>query len=89
MGFVTEYNKGILKENPTFRLVLGICPTLAVTTSVENGIGMGLAATFVLLGSNIFMRRAYDVSNDCTEHKDTYKGHEFEEESLFIVFLQK
>jgi electron transport complex protein RnfE len=55
MGFVTEFKKGILKENPTFRLVLGICPTLAVTTSVENGIGMGIAATFVLLGSNIFI----------------------------------
>jgi len=55
MGFVHEFNKGIIKENPSFRLVLGICPTLAVTTSVENAIGMGLAATFVLLGSNIFI----------------------------------
>lgn len=55
MGLATEFKKGILKENPTFRLVLGICPTLAVTTSVENGIGMGIAATFVLLGSNIFI----------------------------------
>jgi electron transport complex protein RnfE len=55
MGFVSEFNKGILKENPSFRLVLGICPTLAVTTSVENAIGMGFAATFVLLGSNIFI----------------------------------
>ncbi|MDO4544180.1 MAG: electron transport complex subunit E [Clostridia bacterium] len=44
---------GILPENPTFRLVLGACPTMAVTTSAINGIGMGLAATFVLLGSNI------------------------------------
>ena len=44
---------GILTENPTFRLVLGTCPTLAVTTSAMNGIGMGAAATFVLLGSNI------------------------------------
>ena len=44
---------GILKENPTLRLVLGTCPTLAVTTSASNGIGMGLAATFVLVGSNI------------------------------------
>ncbi len=55
MGFKQEYIKGIWKENPTFRLVLGICPTLAVTTSLENGIGMGLATTFVLLGSNIFI----------------------------------
>ncbi|MBQ2661501.1 MAG: electron transport complex subunit E [Clostridia bacterium] len=43
---------GILNENPTFRLVLGTCPTLAVTTSAMNGIGMGIAATFVLVGSN-------------------------------------
>ena len=43
---------GILAENPTFRLVLGTCPTMAVTTSAINGVGMGLAATFVLIGSN-------------------------------------
>jgi electron transport complex protein RnfE len=43
---------GILTENPTFRLVLGTCPALAVTTLAINGIGMGLAATFVLVGSN-------------------------------------
>ena len=43
---------GIFKNNPTFRLVLGLCPTLAVTTSLENAIGMGLAATFVLICSN-------------------------------------
>ena len=38
---------GLVYENPTFRLVLGMCPTLAVTTSATNGLGMGLAATFV------------------------------------------
>ena len=43
---------GIITENPTFRLVLGMCPTLAVTTSVSNGLGMGLATTFVLVCSN-------------------------------------
>ena len=43
---------GIFKNNPTFRLVLGLCPTLAVTTSVENAVGMGCAATFVLVCSN-------------------------------------
>lgn len=43
---------GAFKNNPTFRLVLGLCPTLAVTTSLENAIGMGLAATFVLVCSN-------------------------------------
>lgn len=43
---------GIIPENPTFRLVLGTCPTLAVTTSALNGLGMGAAATFVLVCSN-------------------------------------
>lgn len=44
---------GIITENPTFRLVLGMCPTLAVTTSVLNGLGMGLATAFVLVCSNL------------------------------------
>jgi electron transport complex protein RnfE len=44
---------GIFDENPIFRLMLGMCPTLAVTTNAFNGIGMGLAATFVLIGSNV------------------------------------
>ena len=52
MSLFNEFSKGLFKENPTFRLVLGMCPTLAVTTSVENGLGMGLAATAVLVGSN-------------------------------------
>ena len=47
-----EFAKGFWSENPIFRLVLGLCPTLAVTTTAENGIGMGLAATFVLVCSN-------------------------------------
>ena len=47
------FSNGLLKENPSLRLVLGTCPTLAVSTMASNGIGMGLAATFVLLGSNI------------------------------------
>jgi Na+-translocating ferredoxin:NAD+ oxidoreductase subunit E len=46
---------GLWKENPTFVLVLGTCPTLATTTSAFNGMGMGLATTFVLLFSNIFV----------------------------------
>jgi electron transport complex protein RnfE len=50
-----EFIKGLWRENPTFRIVLGLCPTLAVSTSVINGIGMGVAATFVLVGSNIFV----------------------------------
>lgn len=48
-----EVTKGILIENPVLRLVLGTCPTLAISTSAKNGIGMGLAATFVLIGSNL------------------------------------
>lgn len=48
-----ELTKGIVKENPTLVMLLGMCPTLAVTTQAANGIGMGLATTFVLLGSNI------------------------------------
>lgn len=50
-----EFLKGITWENPTFRLALGLCPTLAVSTSVVNGFGMGVAATFVILGSNIIV----------------------------------
>ena len=48
-----EFSKGLIKENPVLRLVLGTCPTLAVSTSVESAIGMGLAATVVLVCSNI------------------------------------
>ena len=48
-----EFIKGFWSENPVFRLVLGLCPTLAVTTSAINGIGMGLATTFVLLMSGM------------------------------------
>ena len=47
------FKNGIIDENPTFRLVLGTCPTLAITTSAINGIGMGLATTAVLIGSNV------------------------------------
>ncbi|MDR1792940.1 MAG: electron transport complex subunit E [Bacteroidales bacterium] len=47
------FSNGILKENPIFVLVLGMCPTLGVTTSAINGLGMGLATTFVLILSNI------------------------------------
>jgi electron transport complex protein RnfE len=54
-SLVQEFTKGLWKEIPPFRLVLGLCPTLAVTKSVENGIGMGIATTAVLLGSNILI----------------------------------
>lgn len=52
MRLLTDLTRGIIKENPTFRLVLGMCPTLALTTSLENALGMGVAATFVLICSN-------------------------------------
>ncbi len=54
-AFWRHVRKGLWEEIPVFRLVLGMCPTLAVSTSLENGIGMGLAATFVLMGSNVFI----------------------------------
>jgi len=50
-----EFLKGIIKENPTFVLLLGLCPTLAVSVSVKNALGMGLSATFVLVGSNVII----------------------------------
>lgn len=54
-ALLQEFTKGIHKENPIFGLALGLCPALAVSTSVINGLGMGLAATFVLLGSNVII----------------------------------
>lgn len=53
MNKLANLTKGIIKENPVLVLLLGTCPTLATSTVTENGIGMGLAATVVLLGSNI------------------------------------
>ncbi|HHW70700.1 MAG TPA: electron transport complex subunit E [Clostridiales bacterium] len=47
------FTNGIFKENPIFKLVIGMCPTIAVTTAAINGIGMGLATTFVLICSNL------------------------------------
>lgn len=47
------FMNGILTENPTFRLLLGMCPTLAISTAASNGLGMGLSATFVLVFSNL------------------------------------
>jgi electron transport complex protein RnfE len=53
MNWLSELNRGITKDNPTLVQLLGMCPTLAVSTSVENGVGMGLSATAVLIGSNV------------------------------------
>ena len=55
MSVVKEFTKGFWQELPPFRLVLGLCPTLAVTTAAENGMGMGLATTFVLVFSNVIV----------------------------------
>jgi len=53
MKFADNLLKGIIRENPVFVLVLGMCPVLGVTTSAMNGFGMGLATTFVLMMSNV------------------------------------
>ncbi|MBE5785313.1 MAG: electron transport complex subunit E [Clostridiales bacterium] len=58
------FMNGILAENPTLRLVLGTCPTLAVTTSAINAIGMGAAATFVLVGSNVVISLLRNIIPD-------------------------
>lgn len=60
----SEITKGIIKENPTLVMLLGMCPTLAVTTQAKNGIGMGLATMFVLLGSNIVVSALRKVIPD-------------------------
>ncbi len=55
MSAFKEFSKGIYEQNPIFRVLLGLCPTLAVSNSIKNAIGMGLAATFVLVCSNIII----------------------------------
>ncbi len=53
MNYGKIFTKGLIKENPVLVMLLGLCPSLAMTSSVKNGFGMGIAATFVLLGSNV------------------------------------
>lgn len=53
MSLMHTFSKGLWQENAVFKLLLGMCPVLAVTTSAENGLGMGLATTFVLVCANI------------------------------------
>lgn len=60
-SIAAEFTKGLWKEIPPFRLVLGLCPTLGVTTSMKNGIGMGLATTFVLLCANLLVSALRNV----------------------------
>ncbi len=64
MNQLKNFTKGLLKENPILVLVLGMCPTLATTSSALNGLGMGLATTFVLLGSNVFISLLKNVIPD-------------------------
>lgn len=61
MTLLSEFRKGLIAENPIFRLVLGLCPSLAVTTAAINGLWMGIATTFVLLGSNILISALRNV----------------------------
>ncbi len=64
MNQLQNFTKGFLKENPILVLVLGTCPTLATTTSSLNGMGMGIATTFVLVGSNVVISLLANVIPD-------------------------
>jgi electron transport complex protein RnfE len=64
MNQMQNFTKGFLKENPILVMILGACPTLATTSSMVNGIGMGLATTFVLLGSNTVISLMKNVIPD-------------------------
>lgn len=59
-----NFSKGLIRENPVFVLVLGMCPTLGVTSSAINGLGMGLATTFVLIMSNIVISLVKNIIPD-------------------------
>ena len=63
-GMIKEFSKGLIAENPVLRLVLGTCPTLATTTSVESAVGMGLAASVVLVCSNVVISALRKVIPD-------------------------
>jgi electron transport complex protein RnfE len=64
MNQLKNFTKGFIKENPVFILLLGLCPTLGVTTSAVNGLGMGLATTFVLVMSNMVVSLVKDFIPD-------------------------
>jgi len=64
MNQLKNFTKGFIRENPILVLVLGTCPTLATSTSALNGMGMGLATTFVLIGSNAFIAMLANVIPD-------------------------
>lgn len=64
MNYIKILLNGIIKENPTFVLLLGMCPTLATTTSAQNGMSMGLATMFVLICSNIAISLIKNITPD-------------------------
>ncbi len=62
--FLSAFLNGLWRENPTFVLMLGMCPTLGITTAAINGVGMGLATTFVLMFSNLFISLLRNIIPD-------------------------
>ena len=64
MSRLSTITNGLIKENPVLVLVLGTCPTLAVSTQAMNAVGMGIAATAVLLGSNVFISLLRNIIPD-------------------------
>ena len=85
---------GIIKENPTFVLMLGMCPTLAVTTSAINGLGMGLSTTVVLIMSNLLISALRKVIPDRVEnsgfHRDRSQsgnGCRTSDQGLYWLFV--
>jgi electron transport complex protein RnfE len=64
MNQMENFTKGLIKNNPVFVLLLGMCPTLGVTTSAINGLGMGLATTFVLVMANIVISLIKNIVPD-------------------------
>jgi len=64
MSQLQNFTKGFIRENPILVLVLGTCPTLATTSSSLNGLGMGIATTFVLIGSNVVISMLSDLIPD-------------------------
>jgi electron transport complex protein RnfE len=71
MSYIKILTNGLIKENPTFVLLLGMCPTLATTTSAMNGMSMGLATLFVLMCSNVVISLIKNITPD-TVHIPVY-----------------
>lgn len=63
-SLIGEFSKGIVRENPVFRIVLGMCPTLATSIAMENGFWMGLAVIFVLVFSNLLISAVRNIVPD-------------------------